>query len=65
MVFISEAAHHPHTALSSGFNNLTARLEKGFITLETFSVLVLTGHIGMIASSRTLCTEVKSWHSLS
>lgn len=42
--------------MSSGFNNLLiARLEKDFITLVTFSVLVLTGHIDMIASSRTLC----------
>lgn len=46
---------------SSGFNNLLiARLEKCFITLETFSMVVLTGHIGMIASNRTFCTEMES-----
>lgn len=51
--------------MSSGFNNLLiARLEKCFITLVTLSVLVLTGHIGMVASSMTFCTEMESEHSL-
>lgn len=48
-----------HSLIPSGFKNLLiARLEKGFITFVTFSMLILTGHIGMIAS-RTFCTEME------